>query len=120
MLSYQIYVHLENRRTFQPQIIDDFPAVWNYGKLSAKFLVSSVKDIDTVGFLSFLYVLLEQLSKFLLIVEFFGRFIAGDVLFCLCAIFARRVGRLIALQFHIARSFIRPVSFSFRCLSVQS
>ena len=53
MLSYQIYVHLENRRTFQPQIIDDFPAVWNYGKLSAKFLVSSVKIIDTVGFLSF-------------------------------------------------------------------
>ena len=41
-------------RTFQPQIIDDFPAVWNYGKLSAKFLVSRVKVIDTMGFLSFL------------------------------------------------------------------
>ena len=53
MLSYQIYVHLENGRTFQPQIIDDFPAVWSYGKLSSKFLVSSVKVIDTVGFLSF-------------------------------------------------------------------
>ena len=32
---------------------DDFPAVWNYGKLSAKFLVSRIKDIDTVGVLSF-------------------------------------------------------------------
>ena len=53
MPSYQIYVHLENRRTFQPQIIDDFAAVWNYRKLSAKFLVSSVKIIDTVEFLSF-------------------------------------------------------------------
>ena len=31
--------------------INDFPAVWNYSKLSAKFLVSSVKVIDTVGFL---------------------------------------------------------------------
>ena len=30
-----------------------FPTVWNYGKLSAKFLVSRVKDIDTAGFLSF-------------------------------------------------------------------
>ena len=48
-----IYVHLENWRTFKPQIINDFPAVWNYGKLSAKFLVSRVKDINTVGFLSF-------------------------------------------------------------------
>ena len=27
--------------------------MWNYGKLSAKFLVSRVKDIDTMGFLSF-------------------------------------------------------------------
>ena len=27
--------------------------MWNYGKLSAKFLVSRVKDINTVGFLSF-------------------------------------------------------------------
>ena len=53
MLSYQIYVHLENGRTSQPQIIDDFPAVWRYGKLAAKFLVSSIKVIDTVGFLSF-------------------------------------------------------------------
>ena len=53
MLSYQIYIHLENGRTFQPQIIDDFPAVWKYGKLAAKFLVSSIKVIDTVGFLSF-------------------------------------------------------------------
>ena len=53
MLSYQTYVHLENWRTFLTQIIDDFPAVWNYGKLSAKFFLSSVKVIDTVGFLSF-------------------------------------------------------------------
>ena len=30
-----------------------FPALWNYGKLSAKFFVNRVKDIDTVGFLSF-------------------------------------------------------------------
>ena len=35
-------------------------------KLSAKFLVSRVKDIDTVGFLSFFQVLLKQLLKFLL------------------------------------------------------
>ena len=34
-------------------MIDDFPAVWNYGKLSAKFLVISIKVIDKVGFLSF-------------------------------------------------------------------
>ena len=54
---------------FQPQIIDDFPAVWNYGKLSAKFLVSSVKIIDMVGFLLFFKVLLEQLIKFLLITQ---------------------------------------------------
>ena len=27
--------------------------MWNYGKLSTKFLVSSLKVIDTVGFLSF-------------------------------------------------------------------
>ena len=27
--------------------------MWNYEKLSAKFLVSSIKVIDTVGFLSF-------------------------------------------------------------------
>ena len=55
MLSYQIYVHLENRRTFQTQIIDDFPTLCNYGKLSAEFFLSSVKVIDTVqvGFLSF-------------------------------------------------------------------
>ena len=59
MLSYQIYAHLESRRTFLQQIIDDFPAVWNYGKLSAKFLVSWGKVIDTVGFLSFFKVLLE-------------------------------------------------------------
>ena len=26
--------------------------MWNYGKLSAKFLVSHVKDVDTVGLLS--------------------------------------------------------------------
>ena len=38
-------------RTFLPQIIDDFPAVWNYRKLSAKFLVNSVRVIDMVGFL---------------------------------------------------------------------
>ena len=31
----------------------DFPAVWDYGKLYDKFLVSRVKVIDTVGFLSF-------------------------------------------------------------------
>ena len=42
--------------------------MWNYGKLSAKFLVSSIKVIDTVGFLSFFKVLLEQLLKFLLII----------------------------------------------------
>ena len=29
-----------------------FAAVWSYGKLAAKFLVSSVEVIDTVGFLS--------------------------------------------------------------------
>ena len=52
--SYQLYVHLENCRIFQPQIIDDFPTVWNCEKLSAKFLVSIVKVIDMVGFLSFL------------------------------------------------------------------
>ena len=42
--------------------------MWNYGKLSAKFLVRRVKDIDTVGFLSgfFFQILLEQLLKFLL------------------------------------------------------
>ena len=40
-------------RTFRTQIIDDFPAVWSYGRLSAKFFLSSVKVIDTVGFLSF-------------------------------------------------------------------
>ena len=28
-------------------------ASWNYGKLSAKFLVSCLKVVDTVGFLSF-------------------------------------------------------------------
>ena len=39
--------------------------MWNYGT-SAKFLVSLVKDTDTVGFLSFFFqVLLEQLIKFL-------------------------------------------------------
>ena len=53
MLSYQICVHLENRRTFQLQIIDDFSAVWNYGKLAAKFLVGSIKVIDVGRFLSF-------------------------------------------------------------------
>ena len=67
MVSYQIYVHLENRRTFQTQIIYDFPAVWNYGKLSAKVFLSSVKVIDTVGFSRFFKVLLKQLLKFLLI-----------------------------------------------------
>ena len=49
MLSYQIYVHLENWRTFQPQIIDDFPAVWNYGELAAKFLVGSIYVNDNSG-----------------------------------------------------------------------
>ena len=53
MLSHKIYVHLEHLRTFSPQIIDDFQASWDYGKLSAKFLVSCVKVIDTVAFLSF-------------------------------------------------------------------
>ena len=43
-----------------------FPAVWNYGKLSGNFFLSSVKAIDTVGFLSFFKVLLEHLIKFLL------------------------------------------------------
>ena len=57
---------LENIPT---QIIDHFPAVWNYGKLSANFILSSVKVIDTVGFLSFLKLLLEQLLKFLLIIS---------------------------------------------------
>ena len=33
--------------------MNDFPAVWNYGNLSAKFLVSPAKDFDTVGFLAF-------------------------------------------------------------------
>ena len=47
--------------------LDDFPAVWNYRKLSAKFLVSSVKVIDTVDFCRFFFlILLEQLLKFLL------------------------------------------------------
>ena len=47
--------------------MNDFPAVWNYGKLSDKILVSRVKDINTVGFLCFFFqVLLEQLLKFLL------------------------------------------------------
>ena len=47
--------------------MNDFPAMWNYGKLSAKFLVSRVKDTDTVGVLSFFQVLLEQLLlKFLI------------------------------------------------------
>ena len=50
MLSYQIYVHLENWRTFQTQIIYDFPAVWNYGMLSTRVFLSSVKVIDTMGF----------------------------------------------------------------------
>ena len=53
MLSYQIYVHLENRRTFKTQIIDEFPKVYNYAKLSAKCFLSSAKVTDTVGFLSF-------------------------------------------------------------------
>ena len=34
-----------------PHIIDDVTSVWKYSKLSVKFLVSSVKVIDTVGFL---------------------------------------------------------------------
>ena len=34
-------------------VIGDFPAVWNYGKLYAKFLFSSIKVIDTVRFFSF-------------------------------------------------------------------
>ena len=51
--------HLENWRTFKPQVINDFPAVSNYGKWSAKFLVSRIGDIDTVRFCSFLQVLLE-------------------------------------------------------------
>ena len=37
--------------------------MWNYGKLSTKFLVSSVKDIDTVGLFSFSQVLVEQLFR---------------------------------------------------------
>ena len=53
MLLYLIYVHLEDRRTFQTQIIDDFPVVWSYGKLPAKYFVSSLKVIDTVGFCRF-------------------------------------------------------------------
>ena len=43
----------------------DFLAVWNYGKLSAKFLVSSIKVIDMVRLLSFLSSLI-YLLKFLL------------------------------------------------------
>ena len=35
--------------------MDDFPAAWNYGKLSAKFLVSNLRVIDTVGFLSIFF-----------------------------------------------------------------
>ena len=35
--------------------MNDFPAVWNYGNLSAKFFVSTVKNFDTVGFLSFFF-----------------------------------------------------------------
>ena len=47
--------------------MDDFSAVWNNGKFSAKLLVSSVRVIFTVGFLSlFKKVLLEQLLKVLL------------------------------------------------------
>ena len=50
--------------TGEPQILDDFLAVW---KLSAKFLVSNLKVIDTVGFCRiFFQVLLEQPLKFLL------------------------------------------------------
>ena len=45
--------------------MDDFPAVWNCGRLSAKFLVSSIKVNDTLGFCRFFKVLLEQLLKFL-------------------------------------------------------
>ena len=37
----------------KPQVFDDFPAVWNCGKLSAKFIFSSIKVSDMVGFLSF-------------------------------------------------------------------
>ena len=45
---------------------DDFPAVWNYGKFSAKFLVSSVKVIKICwDFCRSFKVLLEELSKFL-------------------------------------------------------
>ena len=43
----------ENQKTLQPQIIDVFTAVRNYGKLSAKFLVSSVSFIAMVGFFFF-------------------------------------------------------------------
>ena len=40
----------------------DFLAVWNYGKLSAKFLVSSIKVIDMVRLLSFLSSLIDSRS----------------------------------------------------------
>ena len=46
--------------------IDDFPAVLNYGKLSAKFLVSSVKVIDTVRLLSFFKSFTQTTIKILL------------------------------------------------------
>ena len=48
-------------------IIPDFLAVWNCGKLSAKFLVSSTNVIVTVGFFK---VLLKQLLKFLSIITY--------------------------------------------------
>ena len=43
----------ERKIIYNHKIIKDFSAVWNYGKLSAKFLVSGGRVIDTVGFLSF-------------------------------------------------------------------
>ena len=48
-------------------MIDDLPGMWNYGKLSAKYLACSIKVIDTGIFVVFFVkVLLEQLLKFLL------------------------------------------------------
>ena len=45
-----------------------FSAVWNYGKLTAKFLVSGIKVIDMWDVCRFLF--LEQLLKFLFKVAF--------------------------------------------------
>ena len=40
--------------------------MWNFEKFSTRFLVSSLKVIDSEGFLSFFKVLFEQLLKFLI------------------------------------------------------